>query len=93
MPDTKKQALATERSQPIRRTLTTLAAVLGVSILVGSMIFVLNAARQKQQSTTTASSNTATPKPTAHEGQIIYTKELDSRGPAAVWSPRSSMGK
>lgn len=90
MPDTKKQARATERPRPIRRALTTLAAVLVVSILVGSMIFVLNAARQKQQSTTTASSNTATPKPTEHEGQVIYTKELNDRGPAAVWSPDGS---
>ncbi|GHO53394.1 WD40 repeat domain-containing protein [Ktedonobacter robiniae] len=90
MPDIKKQARATERAHPIRRALTTIAAVLVVSILVGSMILVLNAARQKQQNTTTASSNTATAKPTEHEGQVIYKKELNGIGTAVVWSPDGS---
>lgn len=80
MPDTQKQARGTEHARPIRRALTTLAAVLVVSILVGSMIFVLNAARQKQQGTTTASQSTTTQKPAEQEGQII-SKQNVGTGP------------
>lgn len=90
MPDRKKQAHMTERTRPIRRALTTLVAVLVLTVLVGSMIFVLNTARQKQQNTTTASSNTATQTPTESEGQVIYKQQLNSLATGLAWSPDST---
>ncbi len=98
MPKTLKQPTKTSRMKPVLRALTTLAAVLVVAVLVGSMLLVLNATRQKPIGTTTANNGLASKTPTASlttpatlkTGQVIYRSASLDLSMAVVWSPDGS---
>lgn len=83
MHETQKQAPLAHRIHPILRPLSALAAVLVVAVVVGSMLFTLNAIHQKQASTP----GTHTGAAVEHEGQLIY---QSPEGSHAAWSPDGS---
>jgi WD40 repeat protein len=84
----------TQEARSMLRVWTTLVAVLVVTLLVGSMLLILNVVRQSNAGSTIAGENdrtptvvARTPTPTILEGQVIYQSErLDLSSPAA-WSP------
>lgn len=88
MPETSKKLDKTHHVTPLWRTLGTLAAVLVAALLVGSMLFTLNATRQK--AAVPASTHTGSPNQTAsvREGQIVYKSQFG--GSTAAWSPDGS---
>lgn len=84
MLETSKKRDKTHRITPLWRTLGALAAALVAALLVGSMLFTLNATRQK--AVVPANTNTGSPNQTAslREGQIVYQSPFG--GSTAAWS-------
>lgn len=80
------------QARSLLRVWSTLAAVLVVIILVGSMLLILNGVRQQGNSSSTAGKSAhtpvmATPTPVLREGQIVYqSANFDLTMPAS-WSP------
>ncbi len=72
-------AQGTRKAQPQVRAWSTLAAILLLAILVGSMLLILNIVRQHPGTSHVA--------PTPTEGQIIYASGHLSLSSPAVWSP------
>lgn len=89
MPETPKKLDKTRRITPLWRALGTLAAVLVAALLVGSMLFTLNATRQKAAVPTTTHTGAAHQNTSAaREGQLVYTSQFG--GSTAAWSPDGS---
>lgn len=79
-----------KRSTPMQltvRVFSTLAAVVVVVFLVGSLLVLLNANHQQPADTTTAGSHTVSEPKTPPAGQVIFrSKPFPALGPVA-WSP------
>lgn len=78
------------QEKPMVRLFSTLAAVLVVAVLVGSMLFIVNTARRNGPAT--ASKGPKTPVTTTHtpslkEGQIVYQSKQYGLAMPVVWSP------
>ncbi len=86
---TPKRRTSITRMKPILRVLSTLAAVLVVAALVGSMLLVLSASRQQSRTHVTHANTPVASATSSDEGQVISRFKVDY-STAAVWSPDGS---
>jgi WD40 repeat protein len=90
MPETPKKSNAAHHIIPIWRALGTLAAVLVVALLVGGMLFVLNATHQKAAIPANTHTGSVAHNASEQEGQVIYTSTFGVGSSPAAWSPDGS---
>jgi WD40 repeat protein len=77
----------TRQMKPIVRVLSTLAAVLVMAVLIGSLLLILHASQRPASQLPTAHSGEQTPTPIVNQGEVVYHSNLDAE--SIAWSPDS----